>query len=265
MSNLFNRKAEIVVDGKRWFYPELNFEYDVKFDWDSTPDLAEFKLYNLSRDSISKLRIGRGIRCTTGYAIEKYYNDTGTIFNGKIYDVYVKKDGVDIVTEVKAINALGSYTSKRINKTFGAGVKASYIIKYLFEYISVPYNYFELKADKTFQKGYTATGLALDRIKDLAKLCGSKLVIRNNSFMIMPDKKGIETGFLLSPETGLLDVERMDKQRNGAQFKIKMLLNHAISSKSLLKIKSTGLQGTMMVLEGRHKDWITEVEVVPVG
>ena len=57
----------------------------------------------------------------------------------------------------------------------------------------------------------------------------------------------------------------IDKESTNPQFEIEMLLNHNISTKSLLQVESENLKGIVMVLKGKHQNWITSVEVVSVG
>lgn len=258
MSDLFDRRIEVIIGNRKWSYPGLDIEFNTKFDSDSIPDESECSIFNLSRDSISSISKGQGIIINAGYG-----NDIGTIASAVISDVGTSQNGLDKETKIKMIDMTKSYLNKKISYNYGPGAKTDYLIKDLLSYAG------NLKATVltpakiiTYPRGFSANGRIIDILNRVVRDSGSKLQINGPSIRITPSTKGVESGFLLNSKTGLINIEKIDKTNSVSTHKIQMLLNHAIAPYSLLQVESTLLNGVVMVVEGEHKsDFTTEVEV----
>ncbi|NEZ48024.1 hypothetical protein FDF74_12670 [Clostridium niameyense] len=259
MSNeLFGRKIEVYVGTRKWTSPELDIEFKTEFDTTPIPNEAECSLYNLAPNSREWFSKGRGLILNAGYG-----NNIGTIFDGVIAGSETKRDGVDIETTVKLIDVKGNYLNNRIGYTYGRGATSEYLIRNVLDCAGgMKPNILNLGRNLTYPRGFAAYGKILDVVKRLVKEADSKLIIHNSSISIMPNRNGIETGFLLNSKTGLISVDKIDKPDNISTHKIKMLLNHAIAPYSLLQIESDQLNGTVLVISGKHdSSFTTEVEV----
>lgn len=258
MSDLFNRKIEVIIGSKKWTYPELDIEFNTKFDSDSIPDQSECSIFNLSIDSISSISKGQGIIVNAGYG-----NDIGTIASAVISDVATEQNGLDKETKIKMIDMTKNYLNKKISYNYGPGAKTDYLIKDLLNYAG------NLKATVlnpakiiTYPRGFAANGRVIDILTRVVRDSGSKLQINGPSIRITANTKGVESGFLLNSKTGLMNIEKVDKTNSVATHKVQMLLNHSIAPYSLLQVQSTLLNGVVLVIEGEHKsDFTTEVEV----
>jgi len=108
-----------------------------------------------------------------------------------------------------------------------------------------------------------------DAVQQIVKECGSTFKISKGRIFIMPFGEGIQTGFLLNYQTGLIGspevFEREERDCTKKGYKIQMLLNHRITVNSIIRVESRTANGMFRVLKGRHRcggDFITEVEVM---
>lgn len=256
MSDLLYRAAKLIIGSKEYKFPDFYMDYEVKFDYDPVPDESIIQIYNLNKDSRNNIKKGVPITLAVGYE-----GDIGTVLDGVVADSFSYKEGTDRITRIKAYNVTEDYMKSKINKSYGKDVTSEYLINDVLKEAGIVPNMIKLGKNITYKRGFIAKGKIGDVIKRLAKDAKSKVVIRNSSISIMPGTSGFETGFLLNSKTGLLSVDKIDETRNLANYRIKMLVNHAVNSRSLLQIDSEGLKGTVLVIEGVHINWETYAEV----
>lgn len=256
MSDFLYREAQLIVGGDQYNFPEFYMDYEVKFDYDPVPNESIINVYNLSKNSRNKIKKGSPVTFAIGYK-----GDTGTILDGVVADSYSYKEGTDRITRIKAFNVTADYLNSKINKSYSKNVTSEYLINDVLKLAGIAPNIVKLGKNITYKRGFIAKGKVGDIINRLAKDAKSKVVIRNSSISIMPGTAGFETGFLLNKDTGLLSVEKIDETRNLANYRIRMLANHAVNSRSLLQIESEQLKGIVLVIEGFHSNWETYAEV----
>lgn len=258
-NEFYNRKSELIIENRKWTYPELEMTFKIEFDSEPEPNISKVGIYNLNDDSIKFINKGQQIIFNAGYG-----DDIGTLLSGIIYQVYTIKKGVDSITYISCIDVQIQYLSRYLSKTYNAPANANFVLEDVFSTIGINPNKVELQENVIYKNGFTASGKALDNIKRIVNDCKSQLIIQNTSISIIKASTGNVTGFLLTPETGLISIDKINKT-NGAQYEIDMILNHAISTKSFLEVQSKTFNGIVMVIEGEHNDFKTTVEVVTVG
>lgn len=260
MSLLYDRKIELIIGDKKWNYPELQIEFNVPFDYENDPNISDINIYNLNNNSINSIKKGQPCVLNAGYS-----GDIATILAGIIYQVNTTKDAVDIITTLKVVDVQNQYLNKNISKTYQGGVNAEFLLNDIFNQIGMKINLIRLNKNVIYQNGFTASGKIIDVIKRIVRDCRSRLVIKNNVVSIVAGDVGFETGYLLSPETGLLNIEPTENSRTNANYKVQSLLLNNLSSRSFLEIKSKYFNGIVMVTEGNHDNFISNFEVITVG
>lgn len=264
----------------------LEIRFEVPFDDDPKPNMTEIEIFNLSRDSTSKIK--RGVRCTLEAG---YVGDVGVLSSGIVSRVLTRREGVDKITRVfvmegddysrikvtaKTADPAEKYTSgkkkgqdkkQKIQIAFKKGTKGSTIINKLVKVLGIklaakP----ELVRDKVYKKGYTVTGLILNNLEEVVRDCGSIIHYRRGRLVIRPLKQGFDERFTLSNETGLIASPEPyddDKERG---YKAKMLLQHRITVASIIQVKSSTAKGRFRAVRGKHvatrDDFFTEMEMV---
>lgn len=260
MSDFFLRKSELIIGEESFNSPPFKIDYDINFDTDPEPNEGSIKIYNLSQETISNFKKDSPIILNAGYG-----EDIGSICNGVITNVFNSiKNGVDGVTEIQFLDVTSQFLTNRISKTF-APIKASELLKELFQSTGIKPTEIELENDIYYKNGFTALGKRRDIIKKVVEECKSELIINNNSISILKKTSGVESGYLLSAETGLLDVRKIEVKRNGAEYKLEMFLNHGVTCKSILQVESKTLDATVVVVAGKHQNSKTKVEVKVIG
>src|SRR5690625_2292554 len=244
----FKRIAEIIVDGKSFKSDDFYFEFDVEFD--DTPDLnhAEVSIYNLSTSTIKSFKNKSPIIINAGYK-----GDVGSVFIGAIYDIDSKRDGVDRITTIKAIDASNQRGRLRINRSYKKGTRASQIITDLCRLSGIPIGQLSLKRDVQYRSGRNVTGKPLTLLKGLAKDCNTRFKITKGMAYFFHGKQGKDIRFVFSANTGLIGspepfereetVEGQDEPKIIRGYNVKALLNHRVQENSIVEIKSKDVNG----------------------
>ena len=268
-SGLFGRKVliesgPVTIDGS-----QMDVEFSIPFDDDTQANEAEIVVYNLGRNSINSLKNDQVLTVTAGYG-----KDTGVIFSGRISKVSSKYVGVDKQTVIYAIDREGKKERQITSRSYKAGVKASYVLKDLIGLLKLPIAVFKVRRDYTYKDGLTVDGNLLESIKQYSEVCGVSTYICKGKVYSRWIKDGDNISFELSADTGLLDspepFEEEYSDENTTEiikgYKVTMLLQHRVTTASIIKIKSRNVNGQFRVRSGTHSfngtDFITEVEVI---
>jgi hypothetical protein len=261
--SLFKRKIQVIINDKMWTFPELEIGFNVKFGSDGIPAEASCEIMNLNDDSISNIKAGQKIIINAGYE-----NDLGTILDGVVVNSSLTGERTDRKLKINALNVTDQYLNIPINATFSGPATSEYLIKSVLSLVGIVPNVLSLGRNLSYQFGFNANGKMLNVLRRLTDEAWSKLVIRNSSIIIMPDMKGTETGFLSNASTGLITIDPIENDNTPAKYKVKMLLNHAITAYSILEIQSKTFNGLALVIEGNHYggsgDFTTECDIMPL-
>lgn len=267
-SGQFGRVVKIQTDGLT-LTNELDLEFDVPFDDDTEVNEAEITIYNLTKNTIGKMKADKEITITAGYG-----SDTGVIFSGVIAKVKTKWSGQDKVTTITAIDDAKLKERDIESISFKAGVKASYILKTLVGKLGLPIAVFKVKKDHSYTEAVTVSGGLMSNIKEYAEVCGVSAYINKRKVYVRHLSDGDNLGFTVSVDTGLIDSpeeyeeevsnEDYTETINGVTFK--MLLEHRITTAGIVTLQSRDHTGTYRVREGRHvcneSDFYTEITAV---
>ena len=264
----------------------LEIRFENPFDDDSKPNETEIQLYNLSKDSIAKIK--RGVHCTLQAG---YRGEVGVLASGIVSRALTKREGVDKITSVfvlegddfsrikvtkKTADPAEKYTSgkkkgqdkeQKLQIAFKKETKGSVIINKLVKVLGIklaakP----KLVRDKVYKKGYTVTGLILNNLEEVVRDCGSIIYYRRGRLVIRPLQEGFDERFTLSEETGLIASPEPFDDDKSEGYKVKMLLQHRITVASIVKVKSSTANGTFRVVRGKHvatsDGFYTEAEMI---
>ncbi|MEV9641772.1 hypothetical protein ABZ756_13810 [Mammaliicoccus sciuri] len=261
MNDLWIRKASFYVAGKTINYPDLHFDFKVDFDVDPEPSTAEVKIYNLSKDTISKLKKGMPCILNAGYQ-----SNSGSIFTGGIITAKTTWSGVDKITTVTMGDGAAEWMKTKVSKTFKQNTRASQVIRGVIGLFGLEVGEIQLEKDVIYKKGKVVHGPLQRELRQIVvNDCKSKLLITNSIISIRPKSKGVNTGFMLNSDTGLVGTpEQMDSE--DADYSVTCLLNHRIREDSLIRIESRTVTGNFRVVKGSHdgSSWHTKMEVKAV-
>lgn len=271
---LFHASAWIMCGAAKVEYPDLDIEFEVPFDDNTTANEATFTMYNLSTTTRNQFTLNRDISLTAGYG-----TDRGIIFAGVISSTRTTHDGVDVKTVVTAVDnpKLKEHDVKNIS--FAKGSKASYILKSLLQKTGLPIAAFKVRRDHTYKDAVTVDGGLMSSIDQYAKVCGvSTYIQRGKIYAIDVRTAGSGLRFDMDIDHGLIGApeyfedeisESADDQtikENRKGWKITSLLEHRCMTGALINLKSKDVTGSFHVLEGRHAfngtDFTTEMTVI---
>ena len=264
----FGRKVKIQTNGLT-ITNDLDVEFEIPFDDDSEANEAKIKVYNLTKKSIGYLKPNNEISVTAGYG-----TDTGVIFSGVISTVKTRWSGQDKITTITAIDCEDLKERNIESIPFSSGVKASYILKTLVGKLGLPIAVFKIKRDHTYTDAVTVSGGLMSNIKQYAEVCGVSAYINKRKVYVQHLSQGENLGFTVTVDTGLLDspedfseeVKNEDYTDTISGVKFNMLMEHRITTASIIKLKSRDFNGTYRVREGKHicneSEFTTEVTAI---
>lgn len=263
---LFGRVIRVKVGSLTFTNDNLEIRFSVPFDDDPKPNVSKVEIFNLSNDTIN--RIKRGDTCTIEAG---YRGDVGVIAKGKITSVLTNRDGVDKVTTIQVIEG-DDYSriktsDKKLKKiTFKKGTKASVIIKRLCDVLGIKLAVMKLPKDIVYKNGYSVTGLILNNLEEVVRDCGASMYYRRGQLVIRSIKEGTDERFTLSSDTGLIESPEPFEEEVIKGYKVRCLLQHRITTASIIDVNSQPAKGKYRVRKGEHRadgnDFITEIEVI---
>jgi len=270
-NQLFGRIIRVRTSGMTFTNDNLEIRFTVLFDDDPKPNVSTVEIYNLSNDTIH--RIKRGETCTIEAG---YRGDYGVIASGKVTSVMTRREGVDKITTITVmegddysrvkVDKKNSTDKKSLKITFKKGTKASVIIKRLCSVLGIKLAYMKLPKDVVYKNGYTVTGLILNTLEEIVKDCGASMYYRRGQMVIRSIKEGTDERFILKEDTGLIESPEPFEEENIKGYKVKCLLQHRITTASIIEIQSKTAKGKYRARKGEHRadgnDFVTEFEVI---
>ncbi|MGP1567990.1 MAG: phage protein [Peptoanaerobacter stomatis] len=263
MMNLFNRQAELIVNGRLYKSDDIDIEFNVPFSTENEIDISEIIIYNLSPSSIASIKKGTAVSLSAGYG-----KNIGMLVSGMVSSFNTDIESVDKKTTLKIATAIKSWQDTKINKTYAKNTSSEDILRDLIASFGVSIADMSLVKNVIYKKGKTVSGRLKDVVINIAKETQSKFYLDKNRAYIRPYDKGTATGFLLSGSTGLIGSPQLIEIREGDKktrqgWKVQCLLNHNIFTDSLIMIDSKAVKGTFRVVKGMHtSNWTTEMEVI---
>ena len=265
---LFKRNVMVKTGNVSINSNNLDLEFDVEFDDDTEANESEIILYNLSDTTIQNIKKGEKVTLTAGYK-----DDTGIILSGFISHVKTTLDDLDKVTTVKVIDSVDRIERKIENLAYAKGSKASTILNDLLTKVGLPIAKFSTKRDFVYKDGLTVDAGIMETIKKQAQVCGVSAYINKGQIYVQSISEGDDTNFSLSVDTGLISLSEFEEEISAEEYKdavkgyeVTMLLQHRISTGSILNIRSKNVNGRYRVREGRHSydgsDFLTKVKAI---
>lgn len=276
------RAATIQIGSSRYTLDELHFAFDVRFEANVRLCTAEAQVYNLSATTRNAIEKGQPLIINAGYR-----DDIGVIFNGEINSAVHEKQNVDWVTKIGATAVLAQWLTAEINKTYAVGSTAESIVSDLLNIFSVEIGMCELAENVSYPRGKVCRGKVEEILQQIVVSdCKSRLLIKNGQVIISDPNKGVSSGYLLSPTTGLLrcmaekdekqtetalDTKKTREQKDAEAPKksVECLLNYHLGVADAIQVQSSRLNGNYLIVKGSHKgdrsgDWKTTVELQAV-
>lgn len=278
----FMRSAMVQIGTSKYNMDDgFQFEFEVPFFDSDELSTATISINNMSPAARAAIQKNQVVILNAGYQ-----DDVGVLFVGQVATYNHKQNGVDWQTKITATAALDQWLNSYVNKSYLEEGTAEDIVRDLLNMFGLEIGVFQLVENKVFPRGRVCTGKLKDILTEIViKECKSRFLIRMNQVIINNPAEGVTTGYLLTPETGLLmysedsDTKEADtgsgntteeKEKKEKTWKRKCLLNYRMGAGDLIQIQSRELQGKFQIISGTHKGspsgaWETTIEVRMVG
>ena len=255
---MWKRKAQVVTGGRQIEYPELHLEFRVEFDEEADANVAEIEIFNLTEDTINRIKRGNDITINAGYK-----DDVGNLFLGKIDEVHTVRDGTERITQIESTDTTEEWMQSRINKTYKEGIRASQILRDILDKSGLEIGRIDLPEDVIYRSGKSISDTIQGAVKDIVTDAGAKLYINAGTIFISQKDYGRDVGVVLNKDTGLIGSPTRIDDEEGAEWEVRCLLNHRIGPGAYVIVESKIANGTYRVIRGEHDgtDWVTTVEV----
>jgi CYTH domain-containing protein len=275
------REATLQIGANKYSLDSLNFSFEIPFEDSEELTTATITATNLSENTRNNIRKGHAVIVNAGYE-----NDIGCILVGKVAGLSHKKDSTDWTTKITATVATNEWLDAQVYKTYKQGIRAKDMVSDLLNIFGLEVGNTELLDNKEYPRGRVCRGKIKDVLQDIVVSdCKSRMLIRpTGQIVINKPGTGVNNGYLLSQETGLLkstdeyEVIPIETDLNTqVPFEEKeeelktraSLLNYHIGPADIVMVKSLSLNGRFMVVRGRHTgsrsgDWKTEMELKPI-
>lgn len=267
-SGLYGHRVLIQTGDVTISNDELDCEFEIPFDDDTEADEAEILVYNLSDLTIQNIKKGNPITVTAGYG-----SDTGVICNGFISKARSYYSGEDRVTEIHAMDKPDQVDQELKSISYAGGTPASRILQDLVGMTGLPVAVFAPKRDHIYKDKATVDGGLMENIRKYAAVCGVSAYICKGQIYVRHILDGDGLDFMLSSDTGLLELSEFEEEQTAEDFKdtvhgyeITMLLQHRVTTASLIHLQSRNVSGMYRVREGSHvydgTDFLTKVKAI---
>ena len=280
---LWMRQAVLILNKNKYTLDGLNFSFKVQFEDRAKVSTAQMEIRNLAPSTRAALKKGDPVILSAGYR-----GDVGCIVVGAVAEYAHSLDGLDVITRITAADSLEEWLGSWVNKTYKAGMYAADIIDDLLNIFGVEVSLVKLAVNKLYPGCRVCRGKLKDVLTSIVcSDCRSRMVIRCGQLIINPPDEGIVTGYLLTPQTGLLKESsssesqtvntqtsaasktRIEQEEADGTLKRACLLNYHIGVADRIIIQDAQTNGSFLVVSGVHEgsrtgSWKTTLEVRPI-
>ncbi len=268
----------------------LSMAFSVQRDKSITPNNASVTLTNLSEETRAHLEelsggTGQGIVSRQGRSSAKtpkkgvaiaiqgegvavrveagYGEHFGQLFLGVLRKVSSWKSGTEWLTQISGGDGEGTLNVKKISKTFAKGTPISSVVRACVGALGVGKGGLDntlnalrvaglLTGGQVLERALTLHGDAATELDQVMRSCGFEWHIADGAFYAGP--AGTPTfpgeGPLLTPETGLLDTPRIEK--NGKVVGV-ALLNADLLPGRVFRVESSRVSGNFVCSKTQHR------------
>ena len=234
---------------------ELQFKFIVKRGDTQTPNSANIRIYNVSRETEAALTGGPTPEFTNVTLIAGYQDNYGLIFSGNIrYVMTGHENATDSFVEIVAADGDAAYNFAFVNGSLAAGSTPADEIAMCQNAMagvipSASGGYQTAALSGTAQaRGSVLFGMARDHMRVIAKTTGSSWSLQNNQLQVTAQTDVLpDQAIVVNSGTGMIGFPQ--KTIQGVQ--VQTLLNPQIKIGSLIKINNADINSFQFPLDNR--------------
>jgi len=289
LSEFWDRYVELQVGSVIITLDDLDIEFEVENNEESSAGTAEIAVYNLGQ-SKSAFKKDEMVQLKAGYR-----SDYGIIFYGKIDKVWDERDGADVKTVLQASDLTKQlFMAKPICKVYPRGTSIAAIVADLFAEAGIPLGKIDdpgivLEKDMVFGGTTTSTphvilteqilplvngnrvkGLQLDgalaRFGELTELYTAFVGQDGMGYFVKRSYNA--EAIVIDSESGLMEVQDVSREGDTAAYRVRCIFNWKIRQGTIVQLDSITVSGNFKVTKFKHvckgEEYYTEMEVAPL-
>lgn len=263
MSHFWRRRFELLLldnSGSGIALSDFSVDFSVTWNQAKTPRIAKIKIYNLRRDTVSRLLLREfsRVQISAGYfglspvvqehevAVDSNNGSSrfGTIFSGDIRIAIEGRSGTESWVTIQALDGFEAYSYARISATLAKGYTDENVYDLLQKKLEQDYGILRGKSPTfrttKYPRGKTFNGTIATYLDELSakpykatwQFLDGRLEIFNDEMIVD------ETAVLLNRETGLIG---SPLRTTGSGITAKCLINPAIRLNGLVHINQASI------------------------
>lgn len=250
-----------------------DFKVTFTIDWFNSmwPRVATLKIYNLNRDTMSRItgsefsritiiagydglappvsesQVGQVMDVSSDQAGQTRGQNYGEIFNGEIRFTITGRDNpTDIFTLIQAIDGHQAFNEAVSSGSLSAGYKLSDVHTVLmrdFSPFGITQGVTGEFPDRVMPRGRVFYGMTRDYMSNLAAQCNANWQFVDGQAQMVPEDKYLHEAIVLNSNTGLIG---MPQQTMGAGVNVRCLINPNIRVNGLIQLDQASVYRTQL-------------------
>lgn len=250
-----------------------DFKVTFTIDWFNSmwPRVATLKIYNLNRDTMSRItgsefsritiiagydglappvsesQVGQVTDVSPDQAGQTRGQNFGEIFNGEIRFTITGRDNpTDIFTLIQSIDGHQAFNEAVSSGSLSAGYKLSDVHTVLmrdFSPFGITQGVTGEFPDRVMPRGRVFYGMTRDYMSNLAAQCNANWQFVDGQAQMVPEDKYLHEAIVLNSNTGLIG---MPQQTMGAGVNVRCLINPNIRVNGLIQLDQASVYRTQL-------------------
>lgn len=280
MSYLFNRSAELIIANKAnlsvsTLIRNLRIEFSIEKTSGTNPNKSTISIYNVNEKTRNLLTSNIKekdypiVMLNVGYGEE-----LANIFTGTLDVAYTKisyeKSEAELHYKIECSDG-GSELGVTYEKAFDKNSKISQIIDDISKKIGVIKTIMPDKVktlfDKSLSNGFSFAGTTKKVISNLSESVGVEWSIQDRTLIFVEKNKGIDTGYFISPRTGLIGIPAKGEENTVI---LETLLLPKLKPFDIIELQSDKIRGYFRIEKVTHhgdthgRNWNSKIEAKSV-
>lgn len=235
----------------------LHIAFSIEKSTSETANTARIQVWNLSPENLKVLD-------TEDCVIELqagYKSHVALILVGNVVTSVTQADGADRVTEIEVVDGRVALRDTYLSLSYNGKTETKPLFDTIAAEMGVSVVYSAGCIFPSLPNGYSFIGAAKDALSKLCQASGLTWSIQNGILQIrLPNEPVSAKAYLLSPDTGLLDVPKRitlapetDSSKDAAStnnqigYEVRYLLNGAIGVNDYVRLESKAVRGYFRV------------------
>lgn len=239
-----------------------------------SPNTAKVQVWNLSDANLKILDIKDCIvELKAGYG-----NNNALILAGNVTSVITVPDNADRMTEIEVMDGRVELRDTVISISINGSVNCKDVYKKIAGRMGLPITFAGDLSFKKMPNGFSYSGKAKNALQKLAKYCGHRWTIQNQTVQVTwPGRAVSARGFLLNSDTGLISIPKRitigpasESGESQTGWEVEYFLNGAVGVNDVVQLQSSTANGYYRVYkvtidgDNMEGDWVCTAQLLEI-